>query len=137
MRRDSFLLILFGGENGKKASSLDSVRSILRHCPVLTFEIDVAPVMPREPHITLEVSLDKFTPHHPTTESPTNDNTDNGMFNADEPSYYTYPCRCSAEFVITVKDLEDGVEVVGCSGCGEWLRVLYEVVEEEMESPVT
>lgn len=46
------------------------------------------------------------------------------------PAYYTYACRCSAEFVMTHQDLEDGVDVVGCMGCGEWVRVLYEVVEE-------
>jgi diphthamide biosynthesis protein 4 len=48
----------------------------------------------------------------------------------DEPERYTYSCRCSGEFVITLKDLEEGIEVVGCGGCGEWVRVDYEVVEE-------
>ena len=46
------------------------------------------------------------------------------------PTHYTYPCRCSSSFVITHHDLEDGVEAVGCSGCGEWVRVLYEVAAE-------
>lgn len=46
-----------------------------------------------------------------------------------EPTYYTLPCRCSSRFVITLDDLEEGVDVVGCEGCGEWVRVGYEVVE--------
>lgn len=47
----------------------------------------------------------------------------------DEPAYYTHPCRCSGEFVITRQDLEDGIEVIGCGGCGEWVGVGYEVIE--------
>jgi hypothetical protein len=46
-----------------------------------------------------------------------------------EPTYYTLPCRCSSRFVITLEDLEEGVDVVGCEGCGEWVRVGYQVVE--------
>ena len=45
--------------------------------------------------------------------------------------WYSHPCRCSGEFVITHQDLEDGVDVVGCQGCGEWVRVGYEVVEDD------
>ncbi len=32
--------------------------------------------------------------------------------------------------MITHQDLEEGVEVVGCGGCGEWVRVGYEAIEE-------
>jgi len=46
-----------------------------------------------------------------------------------EPSWYSFPCRCSGQFVVTLRDLEDGVEVVGCTACGEWVGVGYEVVE--------
>ena len=31
--------------------------------------------------------------------------------------------------MITHEELEAGVDVVGCGGCGEWVRVGYEVVE--------
>ncbi|EIW72986.1 hypothetical protein TREMEDRAFT_24284, partial [Tremella mesenterica DSM 1558] len=47
-----------------------------------------------------------------------------------EVEYWTYPCRCSGQFRITREDLEEGVDVVGCAGCGEWVKVLYEVLED-------
>jgi hypothetical protein len=46
-------------------------------------------------------------------------------------THYTYPCRCGGDFVITHAQLEDGVEVIGCGGCGEWVGVGYEVVEDD------
>ena len=69
----------------------------------------------KQPHISHEISLSDFIPHPDDT----------------EPSHYTRACRCSGQFCITLRDLEGGVEVVGCEGCGEWIRVAYEVVEDE------
>ncbi|ORX35095.1 hypothetical protein BD324DRAFT_633874 [Kockovaella imperatae] len=84
--------------------------------------------LPRQPHVTLEVSLEAFTPHYGPTTGQHERNEEEDIDTA--PLYYTFPCRCSSEFVITTKNLEDAVEVVGCTGCGEWVRVLYEVVED-------
>jgi len=64
------------------------------------------------------ISLDLFTAHStPTMEG--------------DVEYWTYPCRCSSQFRVTLEELEKGVEVVGCEGCSERCRVEYEVVEEE------
>lgn len=46
-----------------------------------------------------------------------------------EGGYYTHPCRCSGQYRISVEELEQGVDVVGCEGCGEWVGVGYEVVD--------
>lgn len=70
----------------------------------------------RTPHVTQLLSLSEFVSHN--------------------DSYYTHPCRCSGEFVITHEDLEAGVDVVGCGGCGEWVGVGYEVVQEECAGDV-
>ncbi|WWC57564.1 uncharacterized protein I303_100096 [Kwoniella dejecticola CBS 10117] len=51
-----------------------------------------------------------------------------------EAQWYTYPCRCSGQFKITVEQLEQNVEVVGCEWCGEWIRVGYEVVLDDADS---
>lgn len=48
----------------------------------------------------------------------------------DDPDKYTYECRCGHDFVITLADLEAGVDVVGCPGCGEYIGVEYDTVEE-------
>lgn len=40
-------------------------------------------------------------------------------------------------FTVTYEQLEEGVEVVGCPGCGQWCRIGYEVDEEEGEGGVT
>lgn len=84
-------------------------------------------IAPRDntPHISHHISLELFTPHYgsPAVNSPEEDEVD--------PSWYSHECRCSGEFVITLQDLEEGVEVVGCGGCGEWVRVGYEAIEEE------
>ena len=92
------------------------------------------------PHISHHHSLEDFTPHyassvtrnHNRTAQCEHPDTDADISAEDDqdPSYYTHPCRCSGEFVITHQDLEDGVEVVGCEGCGEWVRVGYEIVED-------
>lgn len=98
------------------------------------------------------ISLEDFTPHHehiPPLPSKHDDDIDPVSASAmgtparaideqesdeilePEPLYYTHPCRCSSQFTITRADLEEGVEVVGCEGCGEWVRVGYEVVSED------
>ncbi|WVW81251.1 hypothetical protein I302_103242 [Kwoniella bestiolae CBS 10118] len=91
------------------------------------------------PHIFRNISLDEFTPHYQPSSSTTRSG---GVGNGEEdereeeeeeaqPQYFTYPCRCSSEFIITLEQLEDNVDIVGCEGCGEWIKVGYEVVEEE------
>lgn len=75
---------------------------------------------PKQPHVTNWISLSDFTPHYSQDER----NEDEA-----EASYYTHPCRCSSEFLVTRQDLEDGIEVVGCGGCGEWIGVGYEVID--------
>ena len=81
------------------------------------------------PHISHHISLELFTPHYSPTVTGTGDET--GALDDLVSMYYTHPCRCSGEFVITHQDLEDGVDVVGCGGCGEWVRVGYEVVASD------
>jgi hypothetical protein len=78
------------------------------------------------PHISHHISLESFTPHYLSQHETELEEDEEA-----EPAYYTHPCRCSGEFVITYQDLEDGIDVVGCGGCGEWVRVGYEVVEEQ------
>lgn len=57
--------------------------------------------------------------------------------NASDPTpfqpFYSHPCRCSFTYIITLSDLEAGVDRIGCDGCGEWVGVGYEVLEEEDE----
>ena len=84
------------------------------------------------PHVSRYISLEVFTPHF----SPVGD-TVRGNDSVLEPEYYTYGCRCGGQFVITMADLEVGVEVVGCEGCGEWIRVGYELATaNEVLNPV-
>ncbi len=90
------------------------------------------------------ISLSEFTPHygsHPT-HSPVHSATSGqldalGVDSPDgpddidaEPTRYTHPCRCSATLEITTAYLEEGVDVIGCAGCGERVGVGYEVVDE-------
>jgi diphthamide biosynthesis protein 4 len=94
---------------------------------------------PQDRHPTRIISLEEFTPHynahqHDIQSDSTNPIHSHGLDVADmdqEPTYYTHPCRCSAQIVITTTQLEEGVDVVGCDGCGEWIGVGYEVVEDE------
>lgn len=81
------------------------------------------------PHIFREISLELFTPHFPP--SPPASLIQDEADPEPEPEFYTYPCRCSALFRITSEQLGQGVNVVGCEGCGEWIKVGYEVVEDE------
>ncbi|TYJ59184.1 hypothetical protein B9479_000173 [Cryptococcus floricola] len=87
------------------------------------------PQKPKEegPHVFRHISLDEFEPCYAST-------TSGGTGEAEdeeEPTHFVHPCRCGGEFLITTEQLEQGVDVVGCEGCGEWVRVGYEVVEEE------
>jgi hypothetical protein len=131
----------------------------------LTAEPRRSEVRRDEPHIFHHVSLSSFTPHHgsppvlghtqshytdgiptstPSSKSPTEVGdgeaqvTDAAAIDDDnaEPTYYTLPCRCSCRFIITLDELEAGVDVIGCEGCGEWVRVGYEVIEDDGDSKV-
>lgn len=78
---------------------------------------------------TQTISLEEFT-FHPRPSSPDSSHrqdTEHG----DPQGYYSHPCRCSGQYTISLHELEQGVDVVGCEGCGEWVGVGYEVVEEE------
>ncbi|RKP12513.1 CSL zinc finger-domain-containing protein [Piptocephalis cylindrospora] len=57
--------------------------------------------------VSAEVDLDEMD-HHEVSET------------------WTCPCRCGQDYIVTLDDLEDGVDVVGCSGCSLRIRVLYE-----------
>lgn len=65
------------------------------------------------------IDLSAFVPH-----SDAHDDDD------EEPVYYSHPCRCSGEFIITTVQLESGAELVQCDGCSERCRVEYQVVVE-------
>ncbi|RXK42687.1 hypothetical protein M231_00243 [Tremella mesenterica] len=93
------------------------------------------------PHISHQVSLEDFIPYY--TDNCDMKNHDKSPVGYEgggekeeveglekEVEYWTYPCRCSGQFRITREDLEEGVDVVGCAGCGEWVKVLYEVLED-------
>lgn len=83
---------------------------------------------PPPPLARTVLSLDDFEAHYDHRQSvgvrePSNEDEE-------EPTHYTHPCRCSALYTITTAQLEDGVDIVGCDGCGDWIRVGYEVVED-------
>ena len=78
------------------------------------------------PHVSYDISLSDFTPHY-------RQDHENETDHEAEPTFYSHPCRCSSEFIITHQDLEDGVDVIGCGGCGEWVRVGYEAVEDDLD----
>ncbi|WVF66514.1 hypothetical protein IAT40_001254 [Kwoniella sp. CBS 6097] len=59
------------------------------------------------------------------------DREDDNPDDDEDPQWWSYPCRCSGTFVITLGQLEEGVEVIGCEGCGEWIRVGYQAVDED------
>ena len=65
----------------------------------------------------VSLSLDLFSPHFlaPTFE---------------EIDSYSHPCRCSSLFIITIQELEAGIQVVECQGCSSRCRVEYDVIEE-------
>lgn len=69
---------------------------------------------------TRTISLDEFEFHEGDESSP-------------EPKVacYTHACRCSHELVITEKDLEEGVDMIECMGCGERIGVGYQEAVDE------
>jgi hypothetical protein len=82
---------------------------------------------PPPPLARTVLSLDDFEAHYDSRRSKGEHETSD---EDEEPMHYTHPCRCSALYTITTAQLEDGVDVVGCDGCGDWVRVGYEVVED-------
>ncbi|KAJ3181476.1 DnaJ sub C member 24 [Geranomyces variabilis] len=44
---------------------------------------------------------------------------------------FSLPCRCGGSYVIREAELEDSVDIVGCSTCSLRIRVLYAEVEQE------
>jgi diphthamide biosynthesis protein 4 len=46
---------------------------------------------------------------------------------------YAWKCRCGDAYTISVDELEDGCDVIGCGGCSLNIRVLYEEGDEEGE----
>ncbi|WVR03073.1 hypothetical protein IAU60_000062 [Kwoniella sp. DSM 27419] len=102
------------------------------------------PARKEGPHVYRHVSLDEFETHftvYGSTEDADQPQPAAGVSGDDDdldteeadPQWWSYPCRCSGRFIITLAQLEEGVEVVGCEGCGEWLRVGYEVVSGDGE----
>lgn len=63
--------------------------------------------------------MDLFTFHGPESE------------NVDDFGFFTLPCRCSATYHISEEDLEQGVDLIACEGCGEVIGVGYELVDGE------
>lgn len=47
-----------------------------------------------------------------------------------ESDTYSSPCRCSGEYIISVNELELGVDTVACSTCSLIVRIHYEVSED-------
>ncbi|KAI5450258.1 hypothetical protein NCC49_003275 [Naganishia albida] len=88
----------------------------------------------RQRNPTRTISLEEFT-FHPSPSSATrealDDDDDHGAREGE--GYYAHPCRCSGQYRISVRELEEGVDIVGCEGCGEWVGVGYEVVSDEDE----
>ncbi len=77
--------------------------------------VSAVPPPPSGPRIREHVSLEAFTAHP----------------SADEPERFTLACRCGHEYAVSVDELEAGVDALGCPGCGEYIGVDYEVLEEE------
>ncbi|KAJ9103088.1 hypothetical protein QFC21_002510 [Naganishia friedmannii] len=103
-----------------------------------------APTRHRQRNPTRVISLEEWT-YHPATVNTGSAQARNGHANGHpygnmnghshttedtNGAYYTHPCRCSGTFVISESQLEEGVDIVGCEGCGEWVGVGYEMVED-------
>jgi hypothetical protein len=69
---------------------------------------------------TSTISLDDFEYHEQV------DNAGGGII---AKAHYTHPCRCSHELIISEEDLENGVELLDCTGCGERIAVGYKVAD--------
>lgn len=76
----------------------------------------------------LKLDLSDFTTIETTTSEVSRNN------GTDAPNQvsikYVHPCRCSGSFVITEKELEQGIALISCDGCSERCKVEYEMVEE-------
>ena len=48
-----------------------------------------------------------------------------------EEKMFVRECRCSGRYEITEDQLEVGYDTVCCSSCSLYVRVLYEIVDEE------
>ncbi|PWN53762.1 hypothetical protein IE53DRAFT_108194 [Violaceomyces palustris] len=46
---------------------------------------------------------------------------------------FLHPCRCGQSFEITLEQISSGVELVGCQGCSEIVKVLWKEDQEEEE----
>ena len=44
---------------------------------------------------------------------------------------YSSSCRCDGEYIISEGDLENGQNIVCCSGCTLSIRVLYNILSDE------
>ncbi|ORX48568.1 DnaJ-domain-containing protein [Hesseltinella vesiculosa] len=44
---------------------------------------------------------------------------------------FSLVCRCSGVYVISEKDMELGMDTVGCDNCSLRIRVLYDIVDED------
>ncbi len=44
--------------------------------------------------------------------------------------FFNYGCRCGSEYVITEEQVHDRVDLIGCEGCSENIRVRYDDDEE-------
>ncbi|KAL7414057.1 DnaJ domain-containing protein [Mrakia frigida] len=116
---------------------LDSTRNVTSNSSLFT-----TPTIP-PPLARTTFSLSDFTPHYgpkppvftsaaPTpAEEPESERKEEEE--DDDPTYYTHPCRCGFELLISREELEEGVDVIGCDGCGDWIGVGYEVLEESEE----
>jgi len=69
---------------------------------------------------TSTISLDDFEYH---------EQEDNAAGGIVAKAYYTHPCRCSHELIISEEDLENGIELLDCTGCGERIAVGYKVAD--------
>ncbi|KAL7420387.1 hypothetical protein Q5752_005357 [Cryptotrichosporon argae] len=104
------------------------------HLAHATGRDDAGPAFAAGPRLREHVSLSDFTPHYGAPDAPSVARADTGTapdMLEPEPTHYTLPCRCGHHYVITHAQLEEGVDVVGCDGCGEWIGVLYKAVDEE------
>lgn len=64
-----------------------------------------------------------------------NDDIDLDDMEFDEESgTYASPCRCSGEYIISVNELELGVDTVTCSTCSLIVRIHYEAADDDEES---
>ncbi|ORX82524.1 DnaJ-domain-containing protein [Anaeromyces robustus] len=57
---------------------------------------------------------------------------DDMEYDEEEEAYYS-ECRCGGIYKITVEDLENNINVVSCDVCSLKIKVLYEVIEDEIE----